>query len=193
MNKYISPYRFPLYHDEESQMALIYKEAGAKEQSRKWAEMCLKSCNEIFANKKLRVGRVEREEDEIKGRQGTYKSAAQSYMILGNYDAARTTLKTLYDLSMTAFQSVAQDKQLANEAKQIQRNVYDIMGNIAAIDDEEIQALERQGKKQEALAKAQNYRNKYNESKDPLFKQLGMYLDDRIAKMTGVKKDTAAN
>ena len=192
MNKYISPVRFPLYHDEESQMALIYKEAGAKEQARKWAEMCLKSCNEIFANKKLRVGRVEREEDEIKGRQGTYKSSAQSYMILGNFEAARTSLKTLYDMSMSAFQSIAQNKQYANEAKQIQRNVYDILGNIAAIDDEEISALERQGLKKEALAKAEDYRKKYNESKDPLFKQLGMYLDEKIAKMTGVKKDTAS-
>lgn len=193
MNKYISPVRFPLYHDEEAQMAYIYKEAGAKAQALKWAEMNIKSCNEIISNPKLRQGRIESVEAEIRGRQGVYKSIAQSYLIQGNFEAARTSLKTLFDLTMNAYQAYAKNQQAQNEIKQIQRNLYDILGNMGNIDEEEIDALTKAGKKTEAMAKAEAYKKKYEESKDPLFRQLGMLIQDKINRMNGKSdRDTAA-
>ncbi len=187
MNKYISPVRFPMFHDEEAQLAMIYKEAGAKQQMREWAQMSIKTCNEIINNPKLRAGRVERLEDEIRGRNGVYKSIAQSYMLIGEYDNARNSLKALYDMSITAMQNPA----FQNEAKNIQKNLYDILGNMVGIDDEEIGALQKAGKSKEALARARELQEKYTNSPDPNYKQLGTYMQGKISQMTG--KPSAAD
>ena len=181
MNKYISPVRFPLYNDEEAQLALIYKEAGAKEQMRQWAQMAIKSCNEIINNPKLRRGRIERLEDEVRGRNGTYKSIAQAYMLIGEYESARNSLKTLYDMCISAMQNPAAQ----SEAKNIQKNLYDILGNMVNIDEEEISSLQKAGKTKEAIAKAKELQDRYNNAQDPNFKQLGSYLAGKINQLTG--------
>jgi hypothetical protein len=185
MNKYISPDRFPLYHDEESQMAILYKEAGDIESAKKWANMTIKTCNEIFNKPALRRDRVDRLADEIKGRRGTYKSASDSYMLLGDYTSARNTLFSLYDLCMQAVQELQGNTAYQAEFQQIQKNVYDILGNVANIDQTEIGELAKQGKKKEALDKAQQLKQKYQESKDNLTKQLILYIDQEINKIEG--------
>jgi len=185
MNKYISPVRFPMYHQEESQLAVIYNEAGAKAQAKRFAEMTVKSCNEIFAKPALRRDRVERLGDEIKGRHGTYKAAANAYVILENYDAARGTLNELYEMCKQAIQSVQGNASYQNEAQQVQKNIYDILGNMASIDDQEIKTHEKQGKKKEALEKAESFLKKYMENKDPLVKSLGRYIEENIRRLKG--------
>lgn len=188
MNKYISPVRFPLFHDEEAQIAQIYNEAGAKEQARKFAQMAIKSCNEIFNKPALRRDRIEKVADEIKGRHGTYKSAASAYMILGDYDAARRVLTELYEMSAQAYKGIQGNPDYQNEIQQVQRNIYDVMGNIAGIDDLEIRNLEKEGKKKEALEKANSFMKKYQESKDPMMQQLARYVDESIKRLTGVSQ-----
>ena len=181
LNKYISPDRFPLAHDEEAQMAYLYKEAGDMAKAREWAQRAVNSCSEIIANPKLRQGRVEREFDEIRGRQGVYKASAQSYMILGKYDEARSSLMALYDLSVQAYGNPAYQSEQQN----IQKNIYDIAGNLAAIDDDEINSLMNKGKKDEAIQLATKMNEKYSKSQDPLMNQLGMVIQQKLGTLTG--------
>ena len=197
MNKYLSTYRFPLYHQEESQLATLYHEAGAKEQAKQFAQMTIKSCTEIFNKPALRRDRVEKLGDEIKGRHGTYKAATDAYLILGNYDAARTTMNELYELCKQAIQGIQGNDGYKNEFQQVQKNVYDILGNMAGIDDAEIRDIEKQGKKKEALEKAESLLKKYNDNKDPLYKSLGRYIEENIRRLKGEPPpqmpETAAN
>lgn len=181
LNKYISPVRFPLYHDEESQMAFLYKELGDMNRAKEWAQKAINSCEEILKNPKLRQGRVETIFDEIRGKQGVYKALSHSYMLLGKYEESRQALMTLYELSANAFGNPAYEAHKNN----IQKNIFDIAGNLAAIDDEEINSLVNQGKKAEAIALANKMNEKYTKSQDPLFNQLGMMIQQKLGTLTG--------
>jgi len=183
MNKYISPVRFPMYHDEEAQLAYIYKEAGAEDKAKEWAQMALNSCNEIINNPKLRTGRVETLFDEVRGRQGAYKAAAQSYVMLNDFDNARAMLRTLYDISANAVQNPSY-QQYQND---IQRNMMDILGNLAGIDEEELNRLIKIGKKDEAIKLAEKKFETYSKSEDPMYRQMAMFMQQKLVEMTGLQ------
>lgn len=191
MNKYISPVRFPMYHNEEAQLAYIYKEAGAEKQAREWADRALKSSLEILEKPKLRGGRVETVFDEIRGRQGPYKAAAQSYLMLDDFESAREMLKTLYDMSSSTLQNPAY-QQFAND---IQKNMMDVLGNLAGIDEEEINRLVKEGKEKEAFERATALYNAYNSSEDPYYKQMAMFINQKMNSLSGaapiMAKDTS--
>ncbi len=194
MNKYISPVYFPLYHDEESQIAMLYNEAGDKEKAREWARRTIKSCNEIFSNNKLRRDRVETLADEMKGRHGVHKSAAEAYKILGDYNAAREKLMALYTISRQALTSIQGNPQYQNEVNQVQKNIYDILGNLVGMDETEIELLENQGKKKEALEKADSLYKKYIADQDPLIQSMARYIDEQVKRLNGnIRNDTAKN
>ncbi len=70
----------------------------------------------------------------------------------------------------------------------------DIAGNMASIDDIEIEGLVKQGKKKEAIDKANSFYQKYNQSQDPLFKQLAMYIKQKIGTLEGKQEqDSTVN
>jgi len=191
MNKYISPVRFPMYHEEEAQLAYIYKEAGAVNSAKKWAQMALNSCNEIINNPRLRTGRVETLFDEVRGRQGVYKAAAQSYVMLDDFDNARNMLRTLYDIALNAYQNPAYQQYQSD----IQKNMMDILGNLAGIDEEEINRLVNSGKKDEARKLAEQWYDKYSKSEDPMYRQMAMFMQQKLMNLSGLPlaTDSAAN
>lgn len=193
LEKNVSTVQFPLQYDEETQIALILNEAGAKDKAKKYAQMAVADCNNLFVNTKLRRGRGDRMIDEVKGSHGTYKCAAESYQILGQYDEARKVLLQLYDLCRQALQ--AQGGQFAqNDVQAIQKNMYDVLGNVVAVDNAQLTDLEKAGKKQDAIAKGNSLINQYNQSADQLEKSLTNYVQDKLNKIQGKPSviDTAA-
>jgi hypothetical protein len=177
MNKYISPVRFPMYQDEESQMAYIYKRAEALKQAREWAQMALRSSLDIINNQALRDGgRIPTLFEEIMGRQGAYKAAAQSYVLLEDYDNARKILQSLYEISLTTLQTPSYDQY----KDKIQQGMMDIISNIAGVDEEQINVLVQKGRLKEALALANKRYEEYNKSEDPYYKQMSMFLLEKI-------------
>ncbi len=187
MSKYISAKRFPLFMDEEAQMSYLYETIGDMEKSKHWAKITLADAKEIIDKPELRKNwRVPSILDEITGRQGAYKAASQSYVLLGDYENARTMLLSLYNLALSAYNNPS-----FNQYKdQIARSISDIVSNIGGINDEQIGKLLAAGKKDEALKVAKEKYEEYSKSQDPLMQQLATFIQSKIAMITGTAGDT---
>lgn len=190
MNQQISIVQFPLLYDEELKMAMIYKEIGNTAKSAEFAQHAIKTCTEIIQNPRYRDsdrwGRIPSISDELLGVPGVYKTEADAYVILHQYDAAKKTLMTFLD-------QVKQSMSNSNMAKYdryLQRNIMDIMSQLYSIDESEIRALEDSGYKSKALARAKELADQYSKSNDPILQRIAGALTDRIHRMEG-GEDTA--
>lgn len=186
MNKYISVEQFPLSYEEELQLAMIYEKAGAMKQARESAEMCIKSCEFIHNNPRIRNAqrrsRIPRMDEEILGIRGTYKTMAEAYRILGKYDQAKNTVKILIDKVHQAYN----DPSLAQYRHYLEQNIMDLGGILFYIDDTRIKELVARGKKEEAQKLALELAAKYGKSQDPVEQQLSMMFQQRANNITGV-------
>ncbi len=189
MNKNISIEQFPLFQSEELQVAMIYEKAGDMAKAKQFAEMCIKTCNEISNNPKMRDSRrryrIPTMMEEIIGQPGTFKTAAEAYTILGKYDEAKSSLMQLLEI----VKQNSGDPAVSSYQNYIQRNVYDIIGQMYSIDNDHISALIKHGKKDEAIKLANDLLVTYKKSGDPLFQQLSTMIDERLQKILG-KSDT---
>ena len=186
MNKIISVDAFPMFQDEEIQVAMLYRQAKAMDKAKQFANMALKTCNSIMNNKDLRdviKWRVPSMLEEVTGMSpgGVYKTTAEAYSILEKFDDAKAALNQLFDICVQAMNS----PDATQYKSYIQRNVYSVLGQIYSIDDEQINVLEEKGKKTEAIAKANQIIDGYKKTKDPRYSQLILMLEQRIEKLTG--------
>jgi tetratricopeptide (TPR) repeat protein len=188
LNKYISPIQFPLYYNEEIQMAMIYNECGATEQAKKFARYAVESTKEIFNNPNLRRGRVETLLDEVKGAVGTYKSASEAYKILGEYEQARDVLIELYNISKQYIERYGQ----STETQDIQQSLLETLRYIASIDKDEIDSLTDIGEYDKAIAKAEELKKFYEDTQDDYLPLLGRYLDEDIRTIQALKDSSAS-
>ena len=123
--------------------------------------------------------------EEIIGQPGTFKTAAEAYTILGKYDEAKSSLMQLLEI----VKQNSGDPAVSSYQNYIQRNVYDIIGQMYSIDNDHISALIKHGKKDEAIKLANDLLVTYKKSGDPLFQQLSTMIDERLQKILG-KSDT---
>lgn len=179
LNKYISTKRFPLYFDEAYQMSLLYKESDALDKAKKWATITINICNEVIKNPMYRRYRYDDIREEIRGRQGPYKVATAAYMVLNDYVSARSTLRSFYDLVMTALQS-GQVEKWGIDQNQVQNNLYDILGYLIYVDENEIRELINANKKEEAKKLVDSIISSYKNSNDPLFKSFVQTAEPRL-------------
>ncbi len=187
MNKYISPKRFQMNYDEEYQMSMLYKEAGNIEKAKEWANQAIQTCNQIIQNPKLRRFRYDDIREEISGRRGPYRVAADAYLILEDYNSARNTLKAFYDMIMTAVQS----NQIQNwglNQQNVSNNLYDILSNILYVDETQINSFIKEGKTKEAQQLADSLITSYKKVQDPLFQSFIETAEPRLRAL--VSKDT---
>jgi hypothetical protein len=180
MNKQISVNKFPLYAEEEAQMARFYYESDAIPQAKKFAELCIKSVNELNKNPKLKASRYEREfSDGRGGSSNVIKSAAESYRILGDFDSARNLIMDAYNNSAKQLSQVAQMSQTNPQVKRtidyLRNNIVETLALMREIDNSQVELLKKDGK-----AKAIEFVNKlitnYTNLKDPIIDQ--MYLPE---------------
>lgn len=183
MGEVISPKLFPYYQDEELQLAMLYDKAGAKAKARMYAQEALNTCNEIKNNPNLRDERrryrIPSMFDEVIGQHGTYKTAAEACTILGRYDEAKTSLMQLYQYVQQGYT----DPNIAEYKTYLDKNIYDIVGQMYNVDNTHLTNLYESGKKAEAQKLAQDLAKTYNGSKDKIFSQLAIMLQQRMIQL----------
>lgn len=179
MLKYISPKLFPMYYDEEYQLSLLYREAGLMDKAKFWASSAIKTCKDLIDNPKLRRYRYDDIREEIRGRSGPYKVASAAYAILEDYNSARNVLLKLYDLVYTAVQT-GQISNLDLDENTVRNNLFDILGNIMYLDEQQINALIKQNKKEEARKLADSLVFSYKKENDPLMNSFSTTLESKL-------------
>ncbi|MFN3306022.1 MAG: DUF2723 domain-containing protein [Candidatus Kapaibacteriota bacterium] len=191
MLKYISPKLFPMYYDEEYQLSLLFKEAGLNERAKFWASSAIKTCKDLIDNPKLRRYRYDDVREEIRGRSGPYKIASAAYVILEDYNSARDVLLKLYDLVYTALQT-GQINNLDLDENTVRNNLFDILGNVMYVDEQQIDALIKQNKKEEAKKLADSLIANYKKTNDPLMNSFLSMLESKLKSLLegNVSKDT---
>ncbi|MCX7908188.1 MAG: DUF2723 domain-containing protein [Ignavibacteria bacterium] len=187
MNKYISPKLFPMYYDEEYQMSLIYKEAGEMDKAKFWATNAIKTCKEIIDNPKLRRFRYDDIREEIRGRTGPYKVASASYALLGDYTSARNSLLKLYDLVFTAIQT-RQIENMEIDENSVRNNLYDILGNIMYLDEQQVNELIKSNRKEEAQKLADSLIASYKKGNDPLMQSFASTVETKLKSLISGKE-----
>ena len=190
MNKNISIVQFPLLYDEELRVAMVYKQIGNEERTKEFAERAVKTCREIIQNPKYRDsdrwGRIPSVSDEVLGIPGVYKTAADAFVLLKQYDSGK---KILMDL-MDQVRQASTNSNMAKYSRYLQRNIYDIMSQMFSIDEAEIRAIEDTGNKTKALGRAKELSAQYSKSNDPIYQKLAGVINDRINRMQS-GEDTA--
>lgn len=180
MNENISPVLFPLYQDEELQLAMLYDRAGAKDKSRKYAQAALNTCKQIIGNSNIRDDRrryrIPSMFDEVVGQHGTFKTAAEAHTILGQYDEAKTVLMQLYQYVKEGFNN----QELMEYRNYLTNNLYDIAAQMYNIDNKHLTALVESGKRADAERLAADLTKSYSTSKDPVFSELTRAIEQRI-------------
>ncbi len=165
------------------------------DKAKQFAEMALKTCDEVIKNPIYRERggwRLPSEFEEFAGvaGRGVYKTQADAYSILGRYAEAKQTMSELID-KIVMF---ADSPQGARYRQYFERNIYESLGQLYSIDEEQIKALEDAGKKQDALELAKKTLDTYQKSNDPKYAQLALMLQRRIEQMQGKTAiDTANN
>jgi hypothetical protein len=188
LNKYVSPKLFQLYYDEEYQMSILYKDAGDTAKAKLWANAAIKTCKEMINDPRLRRLRYDDIREEIRGRNGPYKVAAAAYAILGDYSSARDMLRKLYDLVYTAVQS-GQTANWGLDENAIQNNLYDILGNVLYIDQQEVSELIKANKKQEASKLVDSLIANYKQGNDQLMKSFAATAETRLRALISGEKE----
>jgi hypothetical protein len=196
MIKNVSPVQFPLMYDEEINIAKLYKQAGAMDRAKEFADMCIKDCEFIKSHPKFRTGRVHSMAAEIVGRngEGTYKCEAESYIITGDYTAAKNVLNDLYQQCKPYLERAGNEDQ--KQSEELQRNVADIFRLMVYADDMTLEGIEKQYGKKAAADSANAIKQQYEQSPDPLIKSLlTAYSAQAFEKYTGpsLVKDSAFN
>ncbi len=187
MNKYISPKLFPTYYDEEYQISLIYNEAGDSAKAKYWANQAIRTCKEMIDNPNLRRTRYDDIREEIRGRTGPYKIASAAYKIIGDLPSARNTLLKLYDLVYTAIQG-GQISIWNLDENSVRNNLYDILGNIMYLDEEQVNLLLKDNKKEEAQNLADSLIESYKKVNDPLMQSFASTVETRLKSLLGVSR-----
>jgi tetratricopeptide (TPR) repeat protein len=173
MNKYISYIQFPMPYELEYRVARIYAECGedGKVQAEKWADITLKSCLELIKNPELQP------ESRQYGVYSPHRIAASMYEIKKDFAQARQVLQQLLGNLQQAFESVKNNQAAQEDAQRIYYTIYDVQTNI---DEMEINELESQGKVKEAIAKAEQLLQSYEQSQDPNIKYFSRYIQTKL-------------
>ncbi len=148
MNEFISPVQFPMAYDLEYRIAKLYNDAGAKDKSVKYADMAIKSCNEIIKNRKLAPDAVLMEASSRY--LGPHRYASMLYEMKGDFANAAMVLDNLKNYAKALLDEV---KAYGNtsEVQQVEMNLLDLEANISNLDISEVES--KQGAKA-ALNKA---------------------------------------
>jgi len=176
MNNYISPKQFPMPYELEFRLARIYGEAGAKDKADKWAEMTIKSCNDIISKPALYY---EAYYDEVTGKSyyGPHRIAATMYEAKGDFVSAKQMLQQLLTVVNQGLQSIGNNPNMREEAQKLYYSVYDIR---AKIDEYSVDELAVQGKIKEALEKGAQIIKQYESSQDPNLQYMKQYIEKKV-------------
>ncbi len=187
LNKYVSPKIVPMFYEDEYQMSLLYNEAGDINKAKIWASAAIKTCKDMINDPRLRRLRYDDIREEIRGRNGPYKVAAAAYTIIGDYASARNTLRKFYDLVFTAVQS----GQIANwglDENVVRNNLYDILGNILYIDQQEVSGLLKANQKDKATQLVDSLVSSYKMNNDPLLQSFAATAEFRLKSLVSGEK-----
>ncbi len=187
LNKYVSPKIVPMYYEDEYQMSLLYKDAGDTNKAKIWAYAAIKTCKDLINDPRLRRLRYDDIREEIRGRNGPYKVAAAAYTIIGDYASARNTLRKLYDLVYTAVQS-GQISNWGLDENSVRNNLYDILGNILFIDQQEVSDLLKANQKDKATQLVDSLISSYKKDNDPLLQSFATTAESRLKSLVSGEK-----
>lgn len=200
MNTNISLEQFPLSFEEELQLGLIYERAGDMASAKKFAKLSIESCEYIHKNPKLRTAqrrsRIPKMMEEVLGFRGTYKTLAEGYRMIGEYDKAKAVVRELLKEVEAAFNN----PETAQYKHYLDQNIVDLAGQIYFIDDTRIKQLIKQGKKDEARKLAMQLSEQYGKSREELDQHLAAMFEQRAMNIDGTlvanandttKQDTA--
>ncbi|MFN3781877.1 MAG: hypothetical protein ACK4SO_06845, partial [Candidatus Kapaibacteriota bacterium] len=117
--------------------------------------------------------------------------ASAAYVILEDYNSARDVLLKLYDLVYTALQT-GQISNLDLDESTVRNNLFDILGNVMYVDEQQIDALIKQNKKEEAKKLADSLITNYKKTNDPLMNSFSSMLESKLKSLLegNVSKDT---
>lgn len=176
MRANISDKKFPMQFEMEYRIAYIYNEIGNKELTKKYALMGIKSCEDIIKNNDLRPETIYYEQ---MGRSyGPYHYAADMYAMIGQHDAAISTLESLSN-NVTGIKKQIEAANATN-MKEYPMIVSSCNLIKAKISEMKIRKLEYNGDLKGALSLGQQILNEMNN--DPNQPELRYYSSD-IAKL----------
>ncbi|MGA2298005.1 MAG: hypothetical protein ABSG15_10700, partial [FCB group bacterium] len=185
MNKYISTTQFPLTFDYIYHIAKLYNDAGAREQTTKYAQLGIQTCDELLKNPKLVP---DLEKYEIIGNYlGPYRISAMLYEMLGDYKAATDRLKQLYEKTAQIFTQIKDNPQYQEDAQKMEFKLVDLQ---ATINDYTLDAQVQAGDLNGAIKSAKEMIIKYNDTTSQVMIYLKRYVEMKLKELE-TKRDSS--
>lgn len=177
MNEMISVAQFPLSFDMEYRIANLYYDAGAIEKSFKFADMAIKSSEELINNPSLAPEYAYYE--AISRRAGPYTVAASLYALKDDYRNAIETAERLKAFSLQILTTFG-GKQ-SSEANQLLQRIGDTESMICDFKIDEAQKKGgKESAKKVALELFKEYKNSNKEYKNVVLSYLAGHLRNLI-------------
>lgn len=188
MNENISYTQFPMSFDMEYRVANLYKEAGNLEKAQLFANLGIKSSEELINNSEL-MPQYAYYEASGQSRMGPYTIGALLYELKGDYQGAIETLEKLRTFSN---QILAMSRSNPNEAMQVNSRLAEIEGLIAEI---KISEVNKKSGTQEAIKFANEMIMKLENSNNEFKSRIIQHIQYKISEIQPAPaiQDTADN
>jgi hypothetical protein len=170
MNKLISPELFPINYETLFNIARVYSDAGAKQQTIKYGKKSIEAARYIIDNNT----RPEEIEYEIGGKYfGPYRRISYMYEIMEQYDNANAVLEEFFALSQQKAQAMRNYPQYREQAAKIEYNLLDLTANI---NENKIMAIRVTKGLEAAISQAKKMKAGYEAASDQASSILARYL-----------------
>jgi hypothetical protein len=178
MNELISTEQFPMNQESIFRVAQIYREAGAPEKTRKFADIGLKTISRVLNSPALRKEAIMM---ETVGRQywGAHRLQAEFYKMKGDWNGALRSLQELYAATKSMRDQYAE--QYPADGRRMEQSMIDILVAMDEIKIDEIAA--KQGDRA-AMAEATKVLERYWNSKDQLDNLKAQYFARKVSEIS---------
>lgn len=181
MEKYISITQFPMSFDFLNKLAKLYRDLGDESQAQKYADLCIKSSNEVLSNKKLLSDNFYY---ELSGYEGPFTSAYNSYLIKKDYVNAKDILNRFSNILA---QSVEDAKNGSLNGIDPQRVMYTYYSTLLKAREIEILPFEDKKDYDGAIKKANEIIEELKKSPNELNNQIAGMIMMKVQELEAKK------
>ncbi len=181
MNTNISPIQFPMSFDFENKLAKMYSDLGDSKSAAIYANLCIKSVQEIIGNKKLLN---ENFSYELSGYEGPFTSGYNSFLIIKNYAGAKDILNQFIGMLGSSMEYIKSGNLPGVDPQRVEYIYY---SNLMKLNELELLPFEDKKDYDGAIKKANEIVAKLNKEPNPLNNQLSGMLMMKIQELEAKK------
>ncbi len=181
MNTNISPKQFPMSFDFENKLAKMYSDLGDSKSAAIYANLCIKSVQEIIGNKKLLN---ENFSYELSGYEGPFTSGYNSFLIIKNYAGAKDILNQFIGMLGSSMEYIKSGNLPGVDPQRVEYIYY---SNLMKLNELELLPFEDKKDYDGAIKKANEIVAKLNKEPNPLNNQLSGMLMMKIQELEAKK------